>query len=312
MNIVKCFILIVFISISVCLSSQKHGILRSVVNDTENLSDNVEGYITVKEDGAIYNCGGKPCEGLQYDYYDEKESKVKISGKFKNGKPVGEVKGYYENGSVKFSYIPHKKKYKYLGQKYNYCSYKEFDEHGNCTRHIDDKKGLESRYREDGSLASALYYYRKRSSVKYYVDYFPDNKKKTVIAKDNKYEYDESGRLRRHWMRKSERHHKKHGTMAATFYFVEYDVTENISRTGRFYTNLYEHDHWLHVSPEFPACFDSVPLQDFKEIVNHQLGIKDVHKWDFANNKTIITRYRQQGDIWIEMERKSVPRVVQK
>ena len=241
-----------------------------------------------------------------------RSGKLKISGEFKNGKPVGEVKGYYEDGSVKFSYAPYKKKYKYSGQKYNYCLYKEFDEQGNIIRHIDDKKGFERRNRQDGSLVSVLYYSRKRSIAKYYVNYFPYNKMKTVIVKGNKYEYDENGRLRRHWVRKSERHHKKHETMAATFYFVEYDVTGDISRTGRFYTNLYEHDHWLHISPEFPVYFDSIPLQDFKEIINHQLGIKDVYKWDFANNKTIITRYRQQGDIWIETERKSVPRVVQK
>ena len=97
--------------------------------------------------------------------------------------------------------------------------------------------------------------------------------------------------------------------MSATFYFVEYDILDKISATGRFYTNLYEHDYWLHVTPEFPVDMDSVPIQDFKEIINHQAGLKNVFKWDYANNKTIITTYKQQGDIWIETERKSVPRV---
>ena len=304
------FALMLFSFIPMCLLSQQHGMLRSVVDDVDGqTTDMTENYITLK-DGMIYNCGCEPCEGFQTDYYDKEKKKVRISGEFINGIPVGEVKGFYNSGAIKFSYIPYNRKYKYYGRKYKYCLYKEYDEHGNCMRQIDDKKGLDRKYKQDGSLASILYYYRKRSSVKYYVDYFPDSKKRTVITKGNKYDYDESGRLRRHWVRKSERYNKKYGIMSATFYFVEFDVSEKISRTGRFYSNINEHDYWLHVSPEFPVCLDSVKLQDFKEITYHQLSMKDVYKWDYENNKTIITTYMQQGDIWIETDRKSVPRVL--
>jgi len=308
MNKIKNYILLLLIFTS-CVS-QRQGLLSSVVYDSGRTSYSMGNFITVKDE--IYYCGGKPCEGFYTDYYDENERKIRITGKFKSGKPVGEVRGYYENGVVKFSYIPNNKKsYRYYGRKYNYCLYREYDEQGNCLRCIDDKKGLERKYRQDGSLKSVLYYYRKSSSVKYYVEYYPDNNKQTVIMKGNKYDYDESGRLRRHWVRKSEKYDKKRGTMSATIYFVEYDVQENISKSGRFYTNLYEHDYWLHISPEFPASLDSVPLQDFKEITNHQLGIKDVYKWDYANNKTIIITYKRQGDIWLETERKSVSRIIQ-
>ena len=309
MNILKCFILILFALNSVCISSQKHGLPVSIINYMDSqLNGSNESYISVI-DGMIYNRGGIPCNGFQTDYYDEDKKNIRLAGEFKNGVPIGEVKGYYKSGAIMFCYFPYKKKYKYCGQKYMYCLYKEYDEQGNCTRYTDDKKGVEMKYRQDGSLISVLYYYRKRSVVKYFVEYFTEYKKRTVITKGNKYDYDENGRLRRHWVRKSESYDKKYGTLSGSFYFVEYDVSDNISRTGRFYSNLYEHDRWLHVAPEFPENLDSVSLQDFKEIINVQAGTKDVYKWDYANNKTIITTYRQRGNQWLEKERKSLPRV---
>ena len=310
MNIIKFFTLLLFIFTSVCLSSsQQRGLLQSAIDDpNRQISDTVGINIFIIDD-VIYSCGGEFCEGIQTDYYDEAKTKIRITGKFKNGVPVDEVKSYYENGVLKSSYIPYKKTYKYGGRKYKYGLYMVFDEQGNCIRYTDDKNGIEKRFCADGSLFSELFYNRKKSAVKYYREYYPDNTKKTIIANGNKYDYDEDGRLRRHWVRKSEKYNKKYGTMSATFYFVEYDMYENISTTGRFYTNLYEHDQWLHVVPEFPVSIDSVPLQDFKEIINHQTGIKDVFKWDYINNKTIITSYKKQGDIWLEVERKSVPRI---
>ena len=309
MNLIKCFTLLLFIFISECLSSQQYDLLQSAIDDTKcPVSGVTGGYISVIND-VIYNCGGSLCDGLQTDYYDEEKTKIRITGKFKNGVPVAEVKGYYISGALKFSYIPYKKSYKYGGRKFNYCLYMEYDEKSQCTRYTDDLNGIEKKYGEDGALISVLNYNRKKSAVKYYTEYYSENKKKTIIANGNKYDYDEEGRLKRHWVRKSERYNKKYRTMSATFYFVEYDILDNISATGRFYTNLYEHDQWLHVAPEFPVDLDSVPLQDFKEIINHQAGMKNVFKWDYVNNKTIITTYKQQGDIWLETERKSVPRI---
>ena len=310
MNLVKCFILIMFIFTSVCLSSQQRGLLQSAIGDANSkVTDIDKNYITVMDE-VIYYCGENPCEGLQTDYYDKEKSKIRITGEFKNGMPVGVIKGYYKSGALKFSYLPYRSSYKYHGRKYKYCLYMEYDEQGNCTRSTDDKNGVEKKFGKDGFLISVLNYNRKRSSLKHYTEYFSEKKKKTIITKGNKYDYDEDGRLRRHWVRKSEKYNKKYSTMSATFYFVEYDMSDNISATGRFYTNLYEHDQWLHVAPEFPLSLDAVPLQDFKETINHQTGMKNVFKWDYANNKTIIITYKRQGDMWLEIERKSVPRIV--
>ena len=310
MNIIKCFTLLCFLFTTVCLSSQQHGLLLSAIDDTNSQVSDGSGVHILVIDDVIYSCDGELCEGIQTDYYDAAKTKIRITGKFKNGVPVDEVKGYYKSGALKFSYIPYKKSYKYGGRKYKYCLYMEYNEQGNCIRYTDDLNGIEKKNRDDGSLISVLYYNRKKSAVRYYTEYYSDDRKKTIISNGNKYDYDEGGRLRRHWVRKSEKYNTKYGTMAATFYFVEYDIYENISATGRFYTNLYEHDQWLHVAPEFPVSLDSVPLQDFKEIINHQAGMKDVYIWDYANNKTIITTYKRQGDIWLEAERKGVPRII--
>ena len=309
MNIKKYYILILFLFISMFLSSQRqHGVLSSIIDDTDDCTIAMENFTIVKN-GSTYYCDGKLCEGVQTDYYDKEKSKVRLKGMFKKGKPVGEVKEYYENGVVKYIYSPYNRKYKYGGQKYNYCKYVEYDELGECIRIIDDKKEEEERYGSGGVLLSKLSYNRKHSSVKYYIGYFPDSKKKTVITKGNRFDYDEGESLKRHWVRKSERYNKKYGILSGTFYFVEYDVSGNISKTGRFYSNLYEHDQWLHISPEFPADIDLVAHQDFKEIEYIQLKIKDVYRWDYANKKTIITRYKLQGDTWIETDRRSMPRI---
>ena len=294
------------------LSSQQHIVLNFIIDEFNiNTSHSqADQSITVKN-GIIYDCEGNPCDGIQADYYDKEKSKVRITGKFSKGQPVSIIKGYHQNGQLKFRYYPYRQKYKFNGNEYRYCFYEEYDEAGNYTRYINDKIGIEQKYRRGGVVTSELHYNRKKSRVKYYADYFPGGKKKTIITKGDKYDYDEEGRLKCHWIRKSEKHHKKTAIMAASFYFFEYDTSENISRSGRFYTNVNKCDNWLHVAPEFPLSLDSVPLQDFKEIAYHKLGLKDLYRWDFANNKTIITRYKQQGDIWIEIERKSVPRVLQ-
>lgn len=306
MNITKSFILLFFSLISVFICSQeKPGGLDSFYIQATGVTG---GNVIVKNN-VIYNCLGEPCEGFQTDYYDNDESKVRMTGRFKKGMPIDTVKEYYENGIMKSLYYPYKRKYKYCGHKYNYCLYIEYDEKGNCIRYTNDKDGVERKYRSDGALISVLYYCRRKSSAKYYVENFPGSKKKSIITKGNKYDYDENERLRRHWVRKSTKYDKKSGVMSATFYFEEYDVEGDISRIGRFYSNLYEHDQWLHISPEFPADLDSVPMQDFKEIVYPRLNIKDVYKWDYVNNRTIITRYELNGEIWIETERRSLPRV---
>lgn len=99
--------------------------------------------------------------------------------------------------------------------------------------------------------------------------------------------------------------------MSATFYFEEYDVSGEVSKKGRFYSNLYDHNRWYHIIPEFPVGIEMVPVQDFREVVYPVLNIKDVYRWDYVNKKTIITRYEQQGDTWSESKSKSksLPRI---
>ena len=280
-----------------------------MINETGDVAPDIRKNYLTEKDGIIYDNAGDPCNGFHTDYYDKEKTKVRITGRFKKGLPVDMVRGYFENGVIKFRYAPYNKSYKYCGRRYNYCSYKEYDESGICLIYMDDKKGMERKYNADGSLFSVLYYFRKSSELIHYEEYYKDKKKKTVIYDKKKFDYDENGRLRRYWERKSEKYDKKSGIMAATFYFEEYDVSGDVSRLGRFYTNLYDHDRWLHITPEFPESIDRVPLQDFKEVLFPQLGLKDLYRWDYANNKTIITRYKQQGKAWVETERKSLPRL---
>ncbi len=308
MNITKSFIIFFICLISVYIFPQDQRQLFNTTFDTISSAGVIEDYVIVKS-GIIYNCSGEPCEGNQTDYYDNEETKVRKTGRFKSGMPVDTIKEYYENGVLKSLYYPYKRKYKYCGRKYNYCLYIEYDEQGNCIRYTNDKDGIERKYRSDGMLISVLYYCRRKGSAKYYVENFPGSKKKSVITKGNKYDYDENERLRRHWMCKSTSYDKKSKVMSGTFYFEEYDVAGDISRIGRFYSNLYEYDQWLHISPEFPADLDSVPVQDFKEIVYPRLNIKDVYRWDYANNRTRIIRYKLNGKVWVEIERRSLPRV---
>jgi len=291
--------LLLFILLSIIVSSQEQ--IRPVSDDA--------GRFMMVGDGFVYKCSDTLCDGLYIKFYDN--GKIRIKGSFNNGVPVDTVKEYYESGVIKYIYYPYKRKYKYDGKEYNYSLFVQYDELGNCIRFVDDKKGVDVKYGQNDVLLSALHYNRRKSDVKYYVEYHPEGGKKMVITKGHRFDYDESGRLRCHWVRKSERRSQKHGVMSATFYFEDYDVTGGISRTGRFYSNsdLYEHDYWLHISPKFPVNLDSVPLQDFREVVHHKLNIKDVYKWDYANNKTIIVRYKQQGDVWLETEKTIVPRV---
>ena len=290
-------------------SQQYYSLLSLMINDTEGVMSGVTKCCMTEKGGVVYDVNGKPCNGFYTDYYDEDKKNVRVSGRFKNGLPVGMVRGYYKSGTVKFRYVPYKKKYKYYGQKYNYCLYKEYDESGNCIRYTDDTRGVEKRYDANGSLLSVLYYSRKGSELKHYEEYCIEGRKIVEISDGNRFDYDESGQLRRHWVRKSEKYDNKSRMMAATFYFKEYDVSGDISRSGRFYTNLYEHDRWLHISPEFPISIEHVSSQDFKEIVYPRLGIKDVYRWNYVNNKTIIIRYKQRGSAWIETERKTLPRL---
>jgi hypothetical protein len=309
MEITKHLILFFLTLISIFISSQEQrGYFDLLINsgDVQNVASN-GGLRIVKKD-VTYDCSGEPCEGFQTDYYDNDRSIIRTTGRFKKGLPVDTIKEYYENGMLKSLYYPYKKKYKYCGRKYNYCLYIEYDEQGNCIRYTNDKEGIERKYRSNGALISVLYYCRRMRHVKYYVQNFPGSIMKSIIIKGNRYDYDENERLRRHWVRKSAKYDKKSEVLSVSFYFEEYDVTGNISRIGRFYSNLYEHDQWLHVYPEFPAAIDSVPMQDFKEVLYPQLGLKDVYRWDYVNNKTIIIRYELKGEVWVEIERKSLPR----
>lgn len=311
MNITKCFILFVLILTATSISSQRQQGQLDFFSDSFDVRvGGQEKESVIRQNDRICFCSGEPCNGVQTNYYDKEKSRIRTTGRFKNGIPVDTIKEFYENGTLKSLYYPYKRKYKYCGHTYNYCLYIAYDEQGNCIRYTNDKKGIERKYRSDGALISVMYYCRKRSNVRYYVENFPGSKRKSIITKGNKYDYDENERLRRHWVRKSAKYDKKSGILSATFYYEEYDVQGNVSSIGRFYSNLYEHDRWLHIAPEFPANMESVAEQDFKEIMYPRLNLKDVYKWDYANNRTIITRYERKGRAWVEAERKSLPRVI--
>ena len=226
----------------------------------------------------------------------------------KKGTPRDTIREYYENGTLKSLYFPYKKTYRYRGNKYNYCLYIAYDEQGNKVRYTDDRIGYEQKFAPNGDLISYMIYNRRKSTLKYFIEFFPASTKKMVITRGNKYDYDENERLRRLWVRKSVRHDRKFDAMVASFYFEEFDVFGDVSKSGRFYSNLYEHDQWLHIAPEFPAAIDSVPIQDFKEIDYPRFNVKEVYKWDFADNKTIISRFEQQGDRWNNIRRRTFPR----
>ena len=312
MNIMKSVVSCFFILIPVCLYAGRPEMLSGLTSFScyNQHPDTLKSFMIVKDD-FFYTCSGEPCEGFAVDYYDEGQMNIRMSGKFERGFPVDTVKEYYQNRVLKSLYYPYKKNYKFSGHKYKYGLLMEFDEQGNCIRYRDDNKGMERIYRPDKSLESVLYYCRKRNELKYYVEYYPDGVKRTIVTNANKYDYDETGRLRRHWVRKSERYNKKYGTMSATFYFEEYNVSGEVSKKGRFYSNLYDHDRWYHIFPEFPAGIEMVPVQDFREVVYPVLNIKDVYRWDYVNRKTIVTRYEQQGDVWSESKSKSksLPRI---
>jgi len=232
----------------------------------------------------------------------------RITGLFKQGIPADAVLTYYENGVLKSLYYPYKKKYRHNGKRLNYGLYIAYDRNGNYIMYADDRIGYKQKSEANGDMISYMTYNRKKSLLIGYVDYFPGNIKKTVITNRNRYDYDENERLRRHWVRNSIRYDKTIGSMAASFYFEEYDVSGNIARSGRFYTPLHEYDTLLHISTGFPSTLESVPVHDFKEIVYPQLNLKDVFKWDYANNKTQVTRLERQGDGWIEIRKESFPR----
>lgn len=308
MNIIKYFILFFLLLTATSISSQ--GSLGLFTETSGVRTVGQEGRSLIVMNDRVYHCSGEPCNGVQTDYYNEEEGRIRMTGRFKNGIPVDTIKEYHENGVLKSLYYPYKRKYKYSGRKYNYCLYIEYDEQGNCLRYTNDKEGIERRYKPDGALISVMYYCRRKSSIRYYMENFPERKKRSVITKGNRYDYDENERLRRHWVRKSAKYDKKSGKLSATFYYEEYDVQGNISSIGRFYSDLYEHDRWLHIVPEFPVTLDAVPAQDFKEILYPRLGLKDVYRWDYTNNRTTIIRYEQKGKVWVEIERKSLPRVM--
>ena len=229
---------------------------------------------------------------------------------FKKGTPADTVREYYENGALKTLYYPYKKTYKYKGRRYHYCLYMAFDENGNQVRFTDDRIGFEKKISADSVFVSYTIYNRRRSSLKYYIEFFPRSTKKMVISKGNRYDYYENERLRRHWMRKSFRSDKKTGAWVASFYFEEFDVSGDISRSGRFYTKLNDYDQWLRLSPEFPVTLDSVPIQDFKEIIYPQLNLKETYQWDYEGNKTIISRFELRGNNWNKIRRRTYPRYV--
>ena len=85
-------------------------------------------------------------------------------------------------------------------------------------------------------------------------------------------------------------------------------IIGKISKYGRFYSGVYDLDLWLHLRPEFPAEIDAVPQQDFKEIYYPPLNLKETYKWDYVNNKTIVTRFELLNDKWKERHRRFYPR----
>ena len=227
---------------------------------------------------------------------------------FKKGTPADTVREYYDNGVLKTLYYPYKRTYKYKGSRYNYGLYIAYDENGNQVRYTNDRIGYEQKFTADSILVSYMIYNRRRSSINYYIEFFPGSTKKMVISRGNRYDYDENERLRCHWVRKSVRSDKKTGVKVASFYFEEFDVSGDISRSGRFYTNIDENDPWLHLAPDFPVALDSIPIQDFKEIIYPRLNLKETYQWDYEGNKTIISRFEQQGDNWNKIRSRTFPR----
>lgn len=238
----------------------------------------------------------------------QERTEHRLSVKAGKEQPADTVKEFYENGALKSIYFPHKQTYRYEGNKYYYCLSIAYDEQGNRTRFTDDKIGLDRKYGSDGVLLTELIYNRKKSKAIQYIEYYPGYRKKSIARNGNKYEYDEDERVRGHWVRKSVRYNKKYGAKIATYYFEMYDVAGKIDKQGRCYSNMNEYDHWLHIAPEFPHAFDSIPLQDFKEIVYPQQNRKDVFTWDYSTNKTIVTRFEKKGDRWDEIQRRYFPR----
>jgi len=239
--------------------------------------------------------------------FSQKQTDKRILEQFHEGMATDTVRIHDENGALQSLYYPYKKTYRYRGNKYRYCLFETYDEKGTCLRHMDDQIGFEKKFNANGDFIYYMIYNRKKSKLNYYIEFYPGSTKKTVITKGNRYDYDEKERLRRHWVRKGIRFDKKIGEKVATFYFEEYDVTGAISRSGRFYTQLAEQDDWMKITPEFPTALDFVPMQDFKEIVYPQLNARDVYRWDYSENKTIITRYEQQGESWIKNQRRTFP-----
>ena len=240
--------------------------------------------------------------------FSQERSVEPLSGLLKKGVSGDTIREYYENGALKTLCYTYKKKYKYKGDTYYCCLYVLYDENGNQVRRMDDMIGYDQIFAMNGDVISYQIYNRKKSKSKYFIEYFPGGTKKTVISKGNRYDFDENERLRRQWVRKNIRRDKKFGTMIATIYFEEYSVKGDISKSGRFYTNLYNNDPWLQLAPEFPADIDSVPLQDFKEIVYPQLGLKEVYRWNLAENKTIVSQFEQKGDSWSKIRRRTFQR----
>lgn len=308
MQVRKCVIMTLLLFVLLCLLQAQAKQLGSGHSVDRNDIDTVLNFIIEKE-GALYYCFGKPCEGLNSDYYYNDGDKVKITGRFKNGVPVDTIKEYYESGVLRSTYYPFRKKYKYQGCKYPYILLEQYNEAGVRIWYKNDIAGIEAHYDARGALVSELYYSRRDHCIEHYIEYFPNRKQKTVVTKRNRYDYDENGRLIRYWKRGSERFNKKNGVISGSFYFEEYDVSGAVAKIGRFYTEMKEGVPFEHLKPEFPDCIEKVPLQDYKEVKYPRLGIKEVFRWDFENKKTIIIRYRQKDNRWVEIERKSLPRL---
>jgi len=245
---------------------------------------------------------------ISFGLFSKEKPNQWAMGFLKKGTPADTIREYYESGALKSLHIPFKKTYKYRGIKYHYCLYIVYDENGNQKRHVDDRIGYEQTFTANGDVNSYMIYNRKKSKLIYYIEFFPASTKRMVISRGNKYDFDEYERLRRHWVRKSVRYDKRFDTMIASFYFEEFDVFGEVSKSGRFYTNLNEHNQWVQINPEFPTALDSVHIQDFKEIIFPQLNEKEVYKWDYTENKTIISRFDQQGDSWTKILRRTFPR----
>lgn len=96
------------------------------LNDYNNISDTIlmptiRQFIepTSSPDFAGYYCCGSECNGKQIDYYSN--GNKRLEGTFENGKPIGKLKFYYSDGSLKRIDKYNKKGVMVNRKEYNKC-----------------------------------------------------------------------------------------------------------------------------------------------------------------------------------------------